>query len=112
MEFFLPDGEKRIFPRTRLSISCELTLADAQTTLPGQCLDLSTTGARITLDEAVSSGTRAHFRLKEHLGKEPFEAVVEVTRIDEIATDNTEPQTADRKKPTRYSAGLKIVEIL
>ncbi len=76
MEFFLPSGEKRAFPRIRLSLNCELQLTEQKIRLSGQCLDLSTTGARVVISEEIPSGTRAHFKLREHLGKEPFEAMV------------------------------------
>ncbi|WP_176330088.1 PilZ domain-containing protein [Oceanospirillum sanctuarii] len=112
MEFFLPSGEKRAFPRTRLSLSCELQLTEQEDRLLGQCLDLSTTGARVVLSEAIPSGTKAHFKLREHLGKEPFEAIVEITRVAEMPVEVAEGDLDSMEEPTRYCAGLKIIEII
>lgn len=129
MEFFLPRGEKRAFPRTRISLNCELQAKDSDSRLLGQCLDLSTTGARVILSETLACGSRAHFKLREHLGKEPFEAIVEITRIDIISdhletevsqedgntvdqADNKGGEGKEENTPKRYCAGLKIIEIL
>ncbi|WP_417598508.1 PilZ domain-containing protein [Oceanospirillum sp.] len=111
MEFFLPTGEKRAFPRTRLNLNCELRFSDAQSQLDGQCLDLSTTGAKVLFCQKITTGAQAFFRLKEHLGKEPFEARVEVTRVEYYQQDTREDQSHSHDTP-RYCAGLKIVEIL
>lgn len=136
MEFFLPSGEKRAFPRIRISLSCDLIVKETGETLSGQCLDLSTTGAKITLSKSLEMGTRGTFRLREHLGMEPFEAEVEVTRIDDEGTEEIKgkaesldnrtrffnamtgldaPQVTRQNndnQPPRYYMGLKIVRIL
>lgn len=122
MEFFLPQGEKRAFPRTRISLNCELQLKDGEAHLLGQCLDLSTTGARVVLSEKLACGSRAQFKLREHLGKEPFEAIVEVTRINVMGEESSETANPDSRSDTPgdrekdesmyYCAGLKIIEIL
>lgn len=113
MEFFLPNGEKRAFPRTRLSLSCELVFDDGDRRVLGQCLDLSTTGARVVLSEEVTTGVKARFRLREHLGNEPFEARVEITRVELFNEDMaTEEQTDSEPLQDKYCAGLKMVGML
>jgi len=112
MEFFLPTGEKRAFPRTRLNLNCELRFSGTKNQLNGQCLDLSTTGAKVLFCEKIASGAQALFKLKEHLGKKPFEARVEVTRVEHYQHGREDQGQSHSVEYPRYCAGLKIVEIL
>jgi len=121
MEFFLPSGEKRAFPRTRLSLSCKLVVLTSQETLHGQCIDLSTTGAKIVLNRRVELGTQVKLQLTEHLGMEPFQAMAEVTRVmpaaplpDDSWSSLTDTGNILNSKDTvmRHEIGLKITELI
>jgi len=93
MEFFLPSGENRAFPRTRLSLSCQLVVLGAQIKL----------------------------RLTEHLGMEPFQAIAEVTRVmpaeplpdDSLSSlPDTENIVNSKSTVMRHEIGLKITELI
>ena len=118
MEFFLPNGEKRVFPRTQLRLSCKLVIMTSQETLQGQCIDLSTTGAKVVLSRTIKLGTQVKLQLTEHLGMEPFQAFAEVTRVipPRLSLDNSPLSTAGTpssvKMTTYHEIGLKLTELI
>lgn len=111
MEFFLPDGEKRIFPRARLNICCELSLTEQAVPVQGRCMDLSTNGARVLVNQSFNEGDTVIFHLREHLGKEPFRALAEIIRVEKTTLQGQKP-AADADIADRFTLGLRITEIL
>ncbi|WP_028305164.1 PilZ domain-containing protein [Oceanospirillum maris] len=121
MEFFLPSGENRAFPRTRLSLSCQLVVLSSQEVLHGLCINLSTTGAKVVLNHKVELGAQIKLRLTEHLGMEPFQAIAEVTRVmpaeplpdDSLSSlPDTENILNSKSTVMRHEIGLKITELI
>lgn len=107
MEFFLPNGEKRAFPRIRLALATDIELIPQGELLTGRCLDISTTGARLHLNRELAIGTRLQFRLREHMGMEPFMAEAEVTRVIPVKAGEGLPPVDENG----YELGVKILRI-
>lgn len=98
MDFILPFDEKRKFPRVKVNSPITLEDQDSGKTYTGHCLDLSTTGSRIVIEEeTLAENTLLRIKLASPLGLDPFCALA---RVVYHCADNN------------HELGLEITEIL
>ena len=73
--------EKRDF--IRMTVDCDLTLRDGQgRQYPGRCVNLSSTGAMVLLDDAPQPGQQLELHIAPRLALVPaLDARVEVVRV-------------------------------
>jgi hypothetical protein len=90
--------EKRDF--IRMTVDCDLTLRDEEGgQYPGRCVNLSSTGAMVLLDEAPAMGQRLELHIAPRLALVPaLDARVEVVRVLPAADGG-------------YEVGMSILEM-
>ncbi|MBB1487083.1 PilZ domain-containing protein [Oceanospirillum sediminis] len=72
MNFISPFDEKRKYPRVRINSPVSIIVCETHQESTGHCLDLSTSGLRITMDSPLNKGTEVFLILRSPLGLDPF----------------------------------------
>ena len=97
MNFISPFDEKRKYPRVRINSPVSIIVCETHQEHTGHCLDLSTSGLRITMDSLLNTGTEVFLILRSPLGLDPFCARARVIHNETEDTVRT---------------GLEILEVI